>query len=82
MTYTNTSVAAAADTAYDLEIDSDAGWTTLTFKINGTVAATVTTGIPTTATGTPFWQFAKGSSGTVNQKAAIDSWMISYPVTR
>jgi hypothetical protein len=74
-------VATAFDTAYDLEIDANSAWTTLTFLINGVTAATISTGIPTTA-GMPFWQYAKGSAGTVNQKAAVDSWMIYYPVAR
>jgi hypothetical protein len=80
-TYTNTSVAAAADTAYDLEIDVNAAWNSVTFLINGTTVATVSSGIPT-AYGFPLWQYAKGSAGTVAQKAAVDSWMIYYPVTR
>jgi hypothetical protein len=79
--YSNTSIAAAADTAYALEIDVNAAWTSIAFLINGTVAATITTGIPTTF-GFPLWQYVKGSSGTVAQKAAIDSWSIYYPVTR
>jgi hypothetical protein len=81
ITYTNTSIAVAADTAYDLEIDVNAAWTSINFLINGTVVATVTTGIPTTS-GWPLWQYAKGSGGTVNRLAAIDSWMIYYPVAR
>jgi hypothetical protein len=80
--YTNTSLAVAGDTSYDLEIDVNSAWNSINFLINGTVAATVTTGIPTTTAGTVFWQYAKGSAGATNQKAAIDSWMIYYPVTR
>jgi hypothetical protein len=79
--YVNTSIAAAFDTAYDLEIDINAAWTSVNFLINGTVVATVTSGIPTTS-GWPIWQYAKASAGAVSQKAAIDSWMIYYPVAR
>jgi hypothetical protein len=79
--YTNTSVAVAADTAYALEIDVNAAWTSINFLINGTIAATVSNGIPTSS-GNALWQYAKGTAGTLNQKAAIDSWLIYYPVTR
>jgi hypothetical protein len=81
ITYTNTSSAVAADTAYSLEIDVNAAWTSITFLVNGTTVTTVSSGIPT-AYGFPLWQYAKGSTGTINQKAAVDSWMIYYPVTR
>ena len=79
--YTNTSVAAAFDTAYDLEIDVNAAWTSINFLINGATVATISSGIPT-GYGFPIWQYAKGSAGAVNQKAAIDSWLIYYPVAR
>jgi hypothetical protein len=79
--YTNTSTATAGDTAYWLEIDLNAAWTSATFKINGTTVATVSSGIPTTSGGV-FWQLARGSTGANSYKAAIDAWMINYAVTR
>jgi len=80
ITYTNTSVAAVADTAYNLQIDVNAAWTSITFTINGTVAATVSSGIPTTK-GNMVISHAR-DTGTTNYLMALDSWNIYYPFTR
>jgi hypothetical protein len=83
ITYTNTTVAAAADTAYDLEIDVNAAWTSIAFLINGTTAATVTTGIPVPANGNGNMAVIHArSSGTTNYLMAFDAWSIYYPFAR
>jgi len=81
ITYTNTSVAVTADTAYDLEIDVNTAWNSVVFKINSAVVATISSGIPTTS-GMALWQYAKGSAGTLSKLAAIDFWTLYYPVAR
>lgn len=45
--YTNTSVAVAADTFYDLELDINAAGSQILAYINGVLAATITTNLPT-----------------------------------
>jgi hypothetical protein len=78
--YANTSIAVVADTAYDLEIDVNAAWTQITFLINGTSAAVVTTGIPTTK-GNMVVIHAR-DTGTTNYLMAFDAWNIYYPFAR
>lgn len=80
ITYTNTSVAPLADTANDLQIDINAAWTQITFTINGTVAATISSGIPTTK-GNLFNVHAR-DTGTTNYFMALDAWSLYYPFAR
>jgi hypothetical protein len=80
ITYANTTVAGVADTAYDLEIDVNAAWTSIAFLINGTTAATVTTGIPNTK-GNMAVIHAR-DTGTTSYLMAFDAWSIYYPFAR
>jgi hypothetical protein len=80
ITYANTTLAVAGDTAYNLEIDINTGWTQITFIINGVTVATVTTGIPTSK-GIPCWT-ATETGTTTAFLIALDSWSIYYPFTR
>jgi hypothetical protein len=80
ITYSNTSVAAVADTAYLLQIDVNAAWTQITFTINGTVVAIVSSGIPLTK-GNMMVSHAR-DTGTTNYLMAFDSWNIYYPFSR
>jgi hypothetical protein len=76
----NTTVAVAGDTAYWLECDINAAWNSFTFYINGTLVATVTTGLPIIG-GNPFWNIGRGS-GATNYQACIDAWSLNYPFSR
>lgn len=82
ITYANTSVAVAGDTAYNLEIDLNAAWTSLVFKINGATVSTISSGFPTNVYGCPVWALGRGTGSSTSFKAAIDSWMINYAFTR
>ena len=81
LTYSNTTLAVASDTAYDLEIDVNSSWSSINFVINGTVQATVTTGIPTTK-GIVFWSLQRGTGSTTSFLTCVDSWSIYYPFAR
>lgn len=77
----NTSVTVAGDTAYWLECDVNAAWTSFTFYINGTLVATVTTGLPLSS-GDAFWNILRASGSTTSYNALIDAWYLNYQFSR
>jgi len=77
---TNSSVAVNFDTAYDLEIDINAAWTSIVFVINGTTVATFTSNIPT-GTGLAAMGIYR-SSGSANYVAGMDYFMLNYSFNR
>ncbi len=67
------------DTGYTLQIDVNAAWTSVNFTINGILAATISTAIPQTGGGTPFFAINRNASSTVSFLTAIDYLYVYYP---
>lgn len=84
-TATNTSsgVAATAGSGqwHKFQILTNAGWTSIQFKIDGTLVATNTTNIPTNNLN-PFMRVGNGSTGTWVHNAYIDYYDHDYQYTR
>jgi len=80
-TFYNTTAAVAGDTAYDLEIDVNTAWTSITFYVNGALVQTVSSDIPTTK-GTFFSSIIRGTGSSTSFLTAIDSAMLNYQFTR
>jgi len=74
-TYTDLGVAPAAKTPTVVRIAVNSGWTQVKAYVNGSLLATVTTGIPSALYWMPGWRFTK-SAGTTSLTMAVDCfWM-------